>query len=71
MVKMISRVVLVGAVLVGLGACRPVAVPLPDPTGGVPDHSYWCFNEPVRRHGHTVDRTECVSPAHPPAGVGR
>lgn len=26
----------------------------------------YCFNEPIRRHGHTINRIECVSMAFNP-----
>ena len=26
----------------------------------------YCFNEPIRRHGHTVNRIECVSQGYNP-----
>ena len=59
-------VMVVGAMVVAV-SCRPVVVPLPNPNGNPPG---WgrviCFNEPTRRHGHSVNHVECVYPAHPP-----
>ena len=54
------------AIIISLGVNSGIsnASPIvPTRPNGHQTHRVYCFNEPIRRHGRTINRIECVSMA--------